>query len=229
MGDRQLNLVASEKFCGLQCDFYKDSITGYIAMTREQIGAALGYKNPRFAIHKIHSRHFDRIDKHSFRMKIDKWLERGIGYSMSPLKTGGSQETVFYTYIGIAEICHMSRMLRANQFFDFVWSVMDRLIKEDSPLLKDAEVRQGDKPDPKEPAPTPSSLQAKLWLDMVTKQLNIITERLDTDVISLLFFIYEEIELNSGIVVSDTIADYKKLHGIARCSTLEAVAAIPQL
>lgn len=225
MDSKQLSLVASEMFFGLQCDFYKDDRTGLVVMTREQIGAALGYASPGVAICKIHMRHRDRLEKHSFRLRIDKGKDRVL---LEASKTGGAQETVFYTHTGIMEICHMSRMPRANKFFDFVWDVMDKLVKKGSALLKNAK-KQKDEDVANSSAPTLSSIQTKLWLNVVSKQLNILAERLETDIISLLLFIYDEIELISGVVVSDVVADYKKLNGITRCPTLDVVASTPLL
>jgi hypothetical protein len=65
----KLELVKSEEFLGVKCDFYKDE-NNNIYMTREQIGQALQYGNPIRAISKLHSRNKDRLDKFSVIKKL---------------------------------------------------------------------------------------------------------------------------------------------------------------
>ena len=50
-----LVLLKSEKFGSVNCDFYEEGNNFW--MTREQIGTALEYQNPREAIKLIHKRH----------------------------------------------------------------------------------------------------------------------------------------------------------------------------
>jgi hypothetical protein len=52
-------------------------------MTREQLGQALQYSDPRVAITKIHTRNKDRLDKFS-------------GVTNLVLPKGGTQETTIY-------------------------------------------------------------------------------------------------------------------------------------
>ncbi len=59
-----LRLVATESFDGIPYDFYKNVNNEYL-MTREQIGTALGYKNPANAIKNIHLKHPERLNKFS--------------------------------------------------------------------------------------------------------------------------------------------------------------------
>jgi len=58
-----LQLVKQEQFNGVTCDFYNRNNQLY--MTRNQIGAALEYDDPRKMIAKIHERHKERLDKFS--------------------------------------------------------------------------------------------------------------------------------------------------------------------
>jgi len=64
----ELTLVTSENFEDIECDFYTDGDDFYI--TREQIGTALGYSDPRASIGNIHVRHKERLDNLSRRYQI---------------------------------------------------------------------------------------------------------------------------------------------------------------
>ena len=121
--DNKLNLVANENFGDLQCGFYRQDGSDEVLMTREQIGEALGYKEPGIAIYKIHSRHPDRLGKFSIRVPIDKGLTKLV----NPDSSGGAQDTVLYSIEGVMEICRWSRQPKADDFMDFTWKVMKRL------------------------------------------------------------------------------------------------------
>lgn len=77
-----LKLITTEKFCGVPCDFYKDT-NDEILLTREQIGQALEYVNPIKAIQKIHLKHKDRLDDLSVRMKADTFDHHQTGRSQN--------------------------------------------------------------------------------------------------------------------------------------------------
>lgn len=66
---RNLQLIKSESFGTVKCDFWQDDQEN-ILMTREQIGRALEYSNPHIAIYKIHERNKDRLDKFSAVTKL---------------------------------------------------------------------------------------------------------------------------------------------------------------
>ena len=63
-------------------------------MTREQIGIALGYVDPRNAIANIHNRNKERIAQFSSVLKLST--------------EAGERETIAYTFDGIFEICRFS-------------------------------------------------------------------------------------------------------------------------
>lgn len=118
-----LKLITTESFengvneYGIPCDFWKDINEEYY-ITREQIGTALGYINPRIAIRNIHEKHKDRCDKFSTVYKVstvegDRTVER---------------ERIFYSRKGVMEICRWSRQPIADKFMDWVWDVIDGLI-----------------------------------------------------------------------------------------------------
>lgn len=89
-----LQLIKSENFGTVTCDFYERDNEFY--MTREQIGAALEYSNPRDAISKIHRRNKERLDKFSGVVKLST-------------PGGGTQDTTLYSRKGIMEICRWSQ------------------------------------------------------------------------------------------------------------------------
>ena len=109
---KELSLVKSENFGAVQCDFWKKDNEYY--MTRDQIGTALGYSNPRIAIANIHNRNADRFSKFSGVIKLST-------------PDGGAQDTTVYSSKGIYEICRFSRQPKADAFMDWVWDVIDNL------------------------------------------------------------------------------------------------------
>lgn len=105
-----LRLVTTEKFNGVDCNFYKADSNMW--MTRRQIGQALGYSNPRLAITKIHQAHADRLDPLS-------------SSTVSVLVEGRNREATIYNERGIFEICRWSRQPKANEFLDWVWDIIE--------------------------------------------------------------------------------------------------------
>ena len=71
----ELILYKSEKFNNVECDFFKNENNDYF-MTREQIGRALEYLNPRESIKNIHSRNRERLDLFSTRYQFDTPFDR---------------------------------------------------------------------------------------------------------------------------------------------------------
>lgn len=106
-----LTLVKSADFGPAECDFWKDG-SGNILMTREQIGRALEYSEPRIAIHKLHERNKDRLDRFSVVTNLTT-------------TDGKAYETYLYTTKGVYEICRFSRQPKADEFMDWVWTVVE--------------------------------------------------------------------------------------------------------
>ncbi len=106
-----LTLVQSTQFGSVAMDVYRDGHE--VWLTRDQIGTALGYTDPRVAIAKIHDRHRDRLDRFS-----------GVTKVVTP---GGQQETVVYSARGVYEICRWSQQPKANAFFDWVYDLLEGL------------------------------------------------------------------------------------------------------
>ena len=113
-----LVLAQEELFQGEIVEVWQDSKHDYY-MSREQIGRALEYKNPRKAIKDIHARNKSRMDKFSIVAKV-----KG-GSNCAPL--GGEQQTILYSKHGIYEICRKSGQPKADAFFDWIYSVLDAL------------------------------------------------------------------------------------------------------
>jgi very-short-patch-repair endonuclease len=101
MDEIKLELVKSEEFLGVKCDFYRDQDNN-IYMTREQIGQALQYSNPQKAIDNIHSRNKERLDKFSVMYKLKS-------------SDGKYYNTLLYSKEGIMEICKLSSALPQRQ------------------------------------------------------------------------------------------------------------------
>ncbi|MCK9576935.1 MAG: hypothetical protein M0R51_13610 [Clostridia bacterium] len=116
-----LQLVKSEKFGNIPCDFYSDGKDYF--MTREQIGRSLEYSNPIIAISKIHDRHKERLDKYSVVTRL--------------VSTDGKvYDTTVYNRKGIMEICRWSQQTGADAFMDWTWNIMDGLMAGDIKAYK---------------------------------------------------------------------------------------------
>ncbi len=144
---KDLAIVKSESFGSIQCDFYRKD--DEIWMTREQIGTALEYCDPKVAVSKIHDRHKDRLDKFS-----------GVTKLGTP---GGIQETYIYSTRGIYEICRWSKQPKADAFFDWVYDILEGLRKGELTITKAQQ----------QPQPTsPMKLPDKRQLEAHAKLLN---------------------------------------------------------
>lgn len=111
--NNKLELVKSEKFGEVECNFYKND-NGDIFVTRNQIGKALEYSNPNIAITKIHKRYKSRLDKFSV-------------YTNMVGTDGKMYNTCVYNAKGIYEICRHSEQPKADAFYDWVYDVLESL------------------------------------------------------------------------------------------------------
>lgn len=90
---------------------------GNIYMSRTQIGYALKYKDPSNAIKNIHNKNRDRFDKFSVVLT-------GAQFE-PPLRNNSRARTVYmYTETGIYAMCARSRQPVADDFNDWVSSVI---------------------------------------------------------------------------------------------------------
>lgn len=110
-----LKLVKTEKFAGLDVDFYRNK-DNEVFMTRNQIGNALGYGNPQKAMDNIHARNKGRLDQFSVTLKLGS-------------TDGKSYNTHLYSEKGIYEIMRKSNQPKADDFYDFVYDVIEGLRK----------------------------------------------------------------------------------------------------
>lgn len=111
--NNKLELVKSEKFGEVECNFYKNN-NGDIFVTRNQIGKALEYSDPNTSIRKIHNRHKERLDKFSVQVKL-------VGADNK------EYNTYLYNAKGIYEICRYSEQPKADAFYDWVYDVLENL------------------------------------------------------------------------------------------------------
>lgn len=113
-----LKLITTENFGDLSCNFYRN-MNDDILLTREQIGTALEYANPREAIKNIHRKHRDRLEALCVRIKLS-------GCQSEPTSKSEEQECVYYSQRGVMEICRFSRQKKANEFMDWVWTIVEK-------------------------------------------------------------------------------------------------------
>lgn len=107
-----LKLITTEKFGDLDCNFYRN-MNDDILLTREQIGTALEYRNPDSSLSMIHKRHANRLDNLSVVTKL--------------LSTDGKEyKTTLYSQRGVMEICRWSNKPKANDFIDWVWTIIEK-------------------------------------------------------------------------------------------------------
>lgn len=117
-----LILITTETFNNLPCNFYRN-MNDDILLTREQIGQALEYADPIKAIQNIHTKHKDRLDQMSVRIKTETFdIPRSDVGRNKNLMT----ERVYYTEKGIMEICRWSRQKNANIFMDWTWDIVSK-------------------------------------------------------------------------------------------------------
>ncbi|HLR58865.1 MAG TPA: ORF6C domain-containing protein [Pseudogracilibacillus sp.] len=116
-----LSIVTKEIFGQNEMNIYQSDEKD-VFMTREQIGQALDYKNPRRAIADIHSRNKERLDKFS-----------GVSKLRTPQ---GIQETYIYNEQGIYEIIRKSGQQKADDFYDWVYSLLSKLRKGELEVRK---------------------------------------------------------------------------------------------
>ncbi len=105
--------VQNSLFGTVTCDYYGNG-KGEFFMTRQQIGQALEYKDPQWAIDKIHHAHKDRLDKFSVTTKL-------------VATDGKAYDTFLYSAKGVYEICRWSRQPKADAFYDHVYDILEGL------------------------------------------------------------------------------------------------------
>lgn len=118
-----MTVITSKPFGALNVDVYQNDKHQYY-MTRDQIGTALEYSDPRIAIYKIHQRNADRLDPLSSVTKL-----------VTQVRNHTEERELFcYNLRGVMEICRFSRQPKADAFMDFCWDIMESLMRGDSVL-----------------------------------------------------------------------------------------------
>lgn len=116
-----LSLAVKEMFEGNEMDIYTNE-NNDVFMTREQIGQALEYSNPRKAIGNIHERNKERLDKFSSTLNLRT--------------EAGMRETVIYNEKGIYEILRHSKQPKADAFYDWVYDLLSKLRKGEYQVIQ---------------------------------------------------------------------------------------------
>lgn len=99
-----MNLIDRFSYGGCLYDVFTDRSQD-IYMSRDQIGRALGYAEPRKAIEKIHSRHKHELDRFSTVVKLGT-------------VDGKKRDVIYYSRRGVFEICRYSRQQKAKEVLD---------------------------------------------------------------------------------------------------------------
>ena len=115
MENTKMELVTKENFGEMEVSFYKNENED-IFMTRNQIGMALEYKNPNDAIRLLHKKYAERLDQFSVTFKLNG-------------TDGKLYNTVLYNEKGIYEIMRKSNQPKADEFYDFVYEVIEKVRK----------------------------------------------------------------------------------------------------
>jgi prophage antirepressor-like protein len=113
--NQELKIVKQANFNNVSCNIYQNP-KQEIFMTREQVGEALGYSDPRVAITKIHIKHKERLDALSVVTKLVS-------------TDGKTYESYLYSAKGVYEICRWSRQTLANEFMDWTYDVVESIRK----------------------------------------------------------------------------------------------------
>ena len=115
MENTKMELVTKENFGEMEVSFYKNE-NDDIFMTRSQIGMALEYKNPNDAIRLLHKKNAERLDQFSVTFKLNG-------------TDGKLYNTTLYNEKGIYEIMRKSNQPKADEFYDFVYEVIEKVRK----------------------------------------------------------------------------------------------------
>jgi len=230
MKKESYNLVTTGKFMDIECNFYEKD--GEIYLTREQIGRALDYSNPRKAIEKLHLRHKERLDKYSIKVIDNKGNipSTQIEWIGSENLNKGISVTTFYSKKGIMEICRHSHKPKANNFIDFCWDVIEEyysLNKEYLARLDEVEERLNDMED----------VQTKLlsnqkkggwskWMSKVMPIFNLMTDHFDISLGELYHNLFLELEnIFPETHLNQLKEDYCIANNLVTCYTMEVIEA----
>lgn len=103
---REINLVPVDGYYGEKQAWF----------TREQIGSALEYDDPRRSIANIHNRHKERFEG-----------KYGVINLITP---GGEQEGYVYNLKGVLEICRWSKQPKADMIMDALYDMAEEVMEK---------------------------------------------------------------------------------------------------
>lgn len=127
----KLEIVKSEKFNGIECDFYSNSEE--VFMTMNQLSECLGYKD-KDGIKKVVKRN-EYLKQNEFSRVIP--ISFQVGGQFVP-----TQETRVFTEDGIYEVTMLARTEKAKEFRAFVRKVLKSLRKGEIKLIKTPELQK---------------------------------------------------------------------------------------
>ena len=130
----KLKVIKRDDFNNTLLDIYRNSESVDFYMTRKQIGEALGYSNPQNAIDKIHERNKERLDKYSVTVKLTH-TDKSTPDKLTGINNR-QYETHLYTFKGVLEICRWSNQPKANEFFDYIYDLLESLYKGELTLIQ---------------------------------------------------------------------------------------------
>jgi hypothetical protein len=209
----ELNLVTTEQFNSLDCNFYRN-MNNDILVTREQIGTALEYSDPIRNISKIHNRHKERLDKFSVVSKLTT-------------TDGKAYNTYLYNIKGIMELCRWSNSKKANQFIDFTWEVMEKILTKQNQHQQEI---------PESVIDQISILQEQIeqlqnkpktrntrWISKTFEKCKLIAEHLDISLNKVLRDLYTEIEDTYDLDLSEYTKEYSIVHNTPQPYMLQVI------
>lgn len=232
---KNLELVTTENFGTVTCDFYRN-VGNEIFMTREQIGEALEYSNPAKAIQKLHLRHADRIEPLSLRLTEIRFSQNG--------GAGIEVETVYYSQRGIMEICRWSRQPKTDAFMDWAWNIMEAyragqfnntvcIDRETVKMLKDLTESLHIISRHQEPAPKYRLDFFPEWTSKMLPKFRLIQDKKFPDSNSLKSvygMLFTEFNKKYGYrVLKDAQTQFCEEHNCQDCYTMDVVALTPEL
>lgn len=118
-----LNLVLTKSVNNVIVDGYSDGNTAWFS--REQIGLALEYDDPRRQIARIHNRHKDRLDQFSTVVSLTT--------------EAGEREGFMYNTRGVLEICRWSRQPKADMVMDALYDMAEEIMRKGYVSIYDTE------------------------------------------------------------------------------------------
>jgi prophage antirepressor-like protein len=123
----ELNVVLTKQVNNTEVDGYYGAEQAWF--TREQIGTALEYKDPRVAITKIHKRHSELLDEFS---------------TVTNLVTvdGKEREVFVYSFKGVLVICRWSNQPKANVIMLALYEMAEQIMQKHIWGLNNAKERR---------------------------------------------------------------------------------------